>query len=223
MNKYSIIGGSILAVVLLVFGSMNSIVGYQTNQLTNQKIINSEVNPKELLFQMILDLTNNREIQKSILESETTGKRFFDPGARFSVFPSFIFTEMFLKQAYSMGVILTKTNSKSRLHSILKHYQMNNQGVQKKITSIIEKDAALKGKMTQLSCLSCDCGDQSTISWSFPIICTFLYIWYLFSIFLMDINIFAHSLLIDLIDVIIMYITGSLAYLFGCSWIPYIS
>ena len=54
MNKYLQIGGSILAVVLLL-GLMNNI-GYQTVQASNQEIINGEVHQKESLFPTISKL-----------------------------------------------------------------------------------------------------------------------------------------------------------------------
>jgi len=174
MKKYPLIGVSIIAVVLLVLGSLNNTIGYQTVQASNQKIIKDEVDQKELLFQTILDIANNKEIQKVILGSEITGKRFFDTGVRFSVFTPPVLTEKFLKHAYTMGVILTKTISKSKIHSILKQNQVGNQEVQKEITNVIEKDATLKGEMSQLSSITCDCGNDNTTSWNFPVLCLLL-------------------------------------------------
>jgi hypothetical protein len=46
MKKYPLLGVSIVAVVLLVLGSFNNIVGYQTVQASNQKIITTEINDK---------------------------------------------------------------------------------------------------------------------------------------------------------------------------------
>jgi len=218
MNKYPLIGGSILAVVLLVLGSLTNVIGYQTVQSSNQNTINNEVNQKELLFQTILDMANNKEIQKVILGSEFTGKRFFDTGVRFSVFSPPVLTEKFLKHAYTMGVILTKTISKSKIHSMLERYQMNNQGVQKEISAVIEKDAKLNGEIKQLSNSKCDCENENTTQWSFPVICTFLFIWYLFSIFLEEINYFFHILFIYFFDTIILVLSVTLGHLFGCSW-----
>jgi hypothetical protein len=175
MNKYPLIGSSICAVVLLVLALLTNVVGYQVVQSSNQKAINSEVDKKELLFQTILDIANNKEIQKVILGSEITGKRFFDPGMRFSVFNHPVLTEKVLKRLYTMGVILSKTIGKSKMHSLLEQYPVSNQGVQKGINAVIEKDATLKAEMKQLSNLSCDCENVSTTVWNFPIICSLLY------------------------------------------------
>jgi hypothetical protein len=175
MNKYPLIGGSILVMVLLVLGSLSNVVGFQTVQSSNQKMINEEINQKELLFQTILDIANNKEIQKVILGSGITGKRFFEPGMRFSTFTPHVLTEKFLKRMYTMSVILTKTISKSKMQSMIKHYQVNNQKVQNEISTVIERDAKLKGEITQLSNSKCDCENNNTTHlWNFPILCLLL-------------------------------------------------
>ena len=179
MDKKPLIGVSICAVGLLVLGSLSNVVGYLSVQSSNQKMINSEIDQKELLFQTIFDMANNKEIQKVILGSEITGKRFFDTGVRFSVFAPPILTEKFLKRIYTMGVILSKTISKSKIHSMLKQYQVNNQGVQKEITVVIEKDAKLNGEITQLSNLECNCENDTATRWSFPALCNVLWPFYI--------------------------------------------
>jgi hypothetical protein len=174
MNKYPLIGGSICAVVLLVLASLTNVVGYQTVQVSNQKIINNELNEKDLLFQTIVDIANNKEIQRVILGSELISKRFYDPGIRFSTFTPPVLTKRFLNFAYHFGLILSKTIGKSKMQSVMKQRQANNQGVQKEINAVIEKDAKLKEEMTQLSSLSCDCENENTTQWNFPILCGFL-------------------------------------------------
>ena len=207
MNKYPLIGGSILAVVLLVLASLTNVIGYQTVQSSNQKIITTD-NPKELLFQTIVDMVNNKEIQKVILNSELTRKRFFNPGVSFSVFNPPVLTEKFLKRMYTMGVILFGTPSKSKIQSMLKQYQVNNQGIQKEITAVIEKDATLNKKITQLSNSKCDCEDISVVtSWPFPIICCIAGFLVLIGVFL--------ALTIGSGD-ILLNIAGTLIKVFNC-------
>jgi hypothetical protein len=174
MNKYPVIGGSICAVVLIVLASLTNVVGYQTVQSSNQKIINDEVNQKEVLFQTIVDMANNKEIQKVILDSEITGKRFFDSGMKFSTFTFPVITEKFLKRIYTLGVFLFRTPSKIKLHSMLDKYQMNDAEMQKELSFVIEKDSTLKSEMAQLSSLPCDCENGNATVWHFPIICTIL-------------------------------------------------
>jgi hypothetical protein len=175
MKKYPLIGSSICAVVLLVLASLTNVVGYQTVQTSNQKIITTEINEKDLLFQTILDMANNKEIQKVILGSEIIGKRFFDPCMRFSFFTIQVLTEKFLKCMYTMGVMLSKTINKSKMHSLLGRHPVSNQWVQKQISSVIEKDFKLKGEMKQLSSLSCDCENKNTTKWGFPVLCEILF------------------------------------------------
>jgi len=176
MKKIPLIGFSIIAVVLLVFGSLINVVGYQTVQSSNQKVIHSEVDQKELLFQTILDIANNREIQRLLLNSDMKKgtERFFDPGMIFSIFTPHVLTKKYLNSTYNIGSILTKTLSKSKIHSILQQNQISNQGVQKEITAIIEENDTLNNEMNQLADLHCDCKKNSTTGWSFPVLCAFL-------------------------------------------------
>jgi len=73
-----------------------------------------------------------------------------------------------------MDVILTKTISKSKIHSVVEQYQVSNQEMQKEITAVIEKDATLNAEITQLSQSDCDCEKDSTTDLDFPVICEIL-------------------------------------------------
>jgi hypothetical protein len=76
---------------------------------------------------------------------------------------------------YVIGLMLSKFISKSRIHSMVEQYQIINQRVQKDITTIIERDATLKGEITQLSNSKCDCENENTTPlWTFPVLCTLL-------------------------------------------------
>jgi len=175
MDKRPLIGVSICAVVLLVLASLTNVVGSQTVQSSNQKAINSEVDQQDLLFQTIVDITNNKEIQRIILKSQINRDGFLNPELRYSIFDTPILTKNHLKQIYFIGLMLSKTISKSKMHSLLEHHQMIPQGLQKEITAVIEKDAALKTEIAQLSNSKCDCEDSSGItSWPFPVICAIL-------------------------------------------------
>jgi len=70
--KKPLIGVSILAVVILLLGSLVNVVGYQTVQTSQNNLIKEKNNQKELLFQTILDLANNKEIQQIIHKSPWT-------------------------------------------------------------------------------------------------------------------------------------------------------
>jgi hypothetical protein len=177
MQKKPLIGISIVAVVLLVLASFTNVIGVQTIKSANQKVLKEEIDQKELLFELILDIVNNKEIQKIIQNSEIKGNmgRFFVPHMKLSLFTPHVLTKKFLNSAYNMGLILSKTISTSKIHSILEQYQMSHQGIQKEINAVIEKDAKLNGEITQLSNSKCDCENDNTIGWSFPVLCLLLY------------------------------------------------
>jgi hypothetical protein len=175
MDKKPLIGVSICAVVLLILASLTNVVGYQTVQSSNQKAIHDEVDQKELLFQTIVDIANNKDIQRVILEYQIGKEGFFNPDVKFSVSNNPVLTKNHLKQMYLVGLCLSKTISKSRMYSLIERYQVNNQWVQKEVTDVIEKDATLKVEITQLSNSKCDCENDNTIRlWSFPVLCGLL-------------------------------------------------
>jgi hypothetical protein len=177
MKKYPLIDISIVAVVVLILASLSNVVGFQAVPSSNQKIIKEQVDQKELLFQTILDITNNKEIQKIILKSQMSR----------GIFPTSdipVVTKNQLKHMYLFGLMLSKVISKSRMHSMVQQYQLNNQGVQKEITAVIQKDATINGEITQLSNSKCDCENKNTTGWNFPIFCAILSVILLFLIFI---------------------------------------
>jgi hypothetical protein len=171
VDKKPLIGVSILAVVLLVMGSLSNVVGYQSVQTSQQNVIKERVNQRELLFQTIVDIANNKEIQGIILKSQMSRGIF--PTSEFPVI-----TKQQIKQMYFLGLILSKFVSKSRIQSMVGKYQFNNQEIQKDITTVIEIDKTLTTEITQLKDFDCDCENEinqekiSTTDFSdTPIIC----------------------------------------------------
>ncbi len=75
---------------------------------------------------------------------------------------------------YLIGLILSKIISKSKIHSMVEQYQFNNQEIQQEISSVIEKDATLDAEITQLQNSECDCENEKTVEWRFPVICILL-------------------------------------------------
>jgi len=179
MKKYPLIGVSICAVVLLVLASLSNVVGYQTVQSSNQNTINTKVNQRELLFQTIVDIVNNKEIQRIILKSQISKAGFFNPDARFSIFDLPVLTQNQLKQMYFIGLILTKVISKSRIHSMVEHYQITPE-IQKEISAVIENNPTIKEEITQLQNSECDCENENIAQSTYPIICASLFLIFLF-------------------------------------------
>ena len=218
MDKKPLIVVSICAVVLLVLGSLTNVVGFQTVQSSNQKAINDKVDQKELLFQTVVDISNNKEIRRILLKSQINGEGFLNQDVRFSIFNTPVLTKNQLKHMYYVGLILSKIISKSKIHSMIERYQVNNQGMQKEINAVIERDATFNGEMTQLLNLNCDCENDNTTRWNFTIICNILYIieipiaiiWLKFGWFE------GIRIVTEIIMIIFMMIGNGL----NCGWVP---
>jgi len=204
MDKKPLVGVSILAVVLLVMGSLSPVVGYQSVQSSQQNLIKERINQRELLFQTIVDIANNKEIQRIILKSQMS-RGIFPP----SEIP--VITKTQIRQMYFLGLILSKFISKSRIQSMIGKYQFNNQETQKEISAVIEKDTTLNSEITQLKDSQCDCEKENTNEWRFPVICVVLMILF-----------FSPYLLLAFIDVLFGEVPDTLMFLLlSLSFIPW--
>jgi hypothetical protein len=163
----------VISVILFFIGAaITPIIHFTNVKAVYEKERSQDTNQKELLFQTILNIANNKEIQKIILNSEIRREGFFSSGARFSRFSPQVLTKNHLRQMYLVGLILSKAIRTSRIHSMVE--QLKSQGIQNEINTVIEKDATLREEMTRLSSLQCDCGNDSTVLWHFPVLCLFL-------------------------------------------------
>jgi len=167
IRKCLAIGISITAVIILILTPFCNVVGYQTVQSSNQQTLKEEVNQRELLFQTIVDIANNKEIQRIILKSQMSRGIF--PTSEFPVV-----TKKQIRQMYIIGLILTKIISKSRIHSMIQQYQLINPKMHKEISTIITEDATLNVDIAQLRNSECDCENENIAERNFPIICNIL-------------------------------------------------
>ena len=167
MKQYPLIGISIIAVVILLLASLSNVVGYQSVQSSSEQTIKERINQRELLFQTIVDIANNKEIQRIILKSQMSQGIF--PTTEFPVV-----TKTQIRQMYFLGLILSKVVSKSRIQSLIGKYQFNNQEIQKEISTIIEKDTNINSEITQLKDSECDCENEFTMQSTFPVLCDIL-------------------------------------------------
>jgi hypothetical protein len=167
MDKKPLIVVSICAVVLLVIGSLSNVVGYQSVQTSQQNLIKERINQRELLFQTICDIANNKEIQRIILKSQMS-RGVFPP----SEIP--VLTKTQIRQMYFLGMILSKVISNQKIQSLIGRYQFGNQEIQKEISSVIGKDTNINSEITQLKDSECDCENENITRWSFPILCILL-------------------------------------------------
>jgi hypothetical protein len=115
MNTKAIIGVSILAVVLIVLGSQANVVGYKTVQSS----VKENLNEKDLLFQTICDLANNKDVQKAIIESQGKFQNPF-PAPQINAIPTI--TKRQLNLMYYLGLVLSKTMGTSRLSSLTRDH-----------------------------------------------------------------------------------------------------
>ena len=230
MKKKIIIGISIVSVVVIILASSSNVVGYQIVQATNQNIINKEVNQRELMFQTIVDLANNKEIQQIILKSQINRDGLFYPDEKFQTLDNPPVTKNQIKQLYFIGLLFTRIINKSKMQSILEQNRFNNQEMQQEIAAVIEKDATLDREVTQLLNSECDCDNEQSYSWDFPILCSILNVIMLIPLILFA---FGSSLgalglwfrLIGLIGNVIVNITVPIIYaiinvgtIFDCNW-----
>jgi len=216
MDKKPLIGISILAVVLLVMGSLSNVVGYQSVQTSQQNIIKERINQRELLFQTIVDIANDKEIQRIILKSQMSQGTF--PTSDVPVI-----TKNQIRQMYFLGLILSKVISKSRIHSMITQSQVMNPEMQKEISTIIGKDAILAGDVSQLHVLGCNCneGDSARL-WHFPIICTLLIPLALVGVFLLLGGVRWDAYLSYTIGVLILVSIGKISEILQCfPWAPH--
>jgi hypothetical protein len=203
MKKNPLIGVCIIAVVFLILGSLSNVVGYQSINTSQQNLTKERINQRELLFQTIVDIANNNEIQRIILKSQMSRGIFTT-----SELP--VLTNNQLKQIYLIGLMLSKFISKSRIHSITQQYKLINPGMQKEISALIEKDATLNAEITQLKNSECDCENENTAQWSFPVLCTLLFPFFAISAGLLILG-------ITEIPIEILTIIGSVL---NCFWYP---
>ena len=198
---------SIFCLFLLMFASLNTVIGYQTVQSSNQETINEVKNQKELLFQTIIDMVNNYDIQRIVNQYQMHHRSFFIPDVRFPILNTPVLTKNQLRQMYLIGLMFSMTFSNSKMYSMLERDTMNNRTIQKEITAVIEKDSTLKKEMTQLSDMTCACGGNSGITdREYPVICGILLIVFmvvLYSYFLIPFWYFLIQYIISEIDFIL--------------------
>lgn len=233
MRRSPLIGVSIVVVCMIVLASFTNVVGVQTVQSMNQKSIKNTIDQRELLFQVIVDLANNKEIQEIVQKYEMR-RNFENPfqmlgsqpllnSARMHLgmipHPPPVITKKYVEYAYRMGVILTHSRvfDGSKMHSLLERLQINSEELQKEITTVIEKNAILKGETIQLSNVQCDCENDNTTQRRFPVLCLilcpiFVFVFEMWLIITLGLHYYAYYL--EILFVILLNIGEKL----NCFW-----
>jgi len=174
-----------IGIILLFVGvTIAPTINLNIVKASQQNLIKERINQREMLFQTIVDIANNKEIQRIILKSQMSRGVF--PESELSVV-----TKNQIRKMYFLGLILSKVVIKSRIQSMVQQYQFNNQNIQMEMYDVIEKDTTLNSEITQLKGFDCDCNNKdTTFYWRFPIICLLLLPSVLLNFFLFIIAIF---------------------------------
>ena len=157
-----------IGIILLFAGvTIATTINFNTVKASQQNEINERINQIDLLFQTIVDIANNKEIQRIILKSQMSR----------GIFPTSelpVITKNQIRQIYFIGLILSKLISKSKMQSIMVKYQFDNHKIQMEISAVIEMNPTLKGEISQLQQFNCDCDNENLLRWNFPLICGIL-------------------------------------------------
>ncbi len=200
-----------IGIILLFVGvTIAPTINFNTVKASQQNVIEERINQRELLFQSIVDIANNKEIQRIILKSQMSR----------GIFPTTempVLTKNQLKRMCFIGVVLSKFITKTRMQSMVQQYQLLNPNIQGEINSVIEKDATLNAEITQLSNSECDCKNEKVTGlWKFPVICMGLYFifWFFMVIYLFS------RLTLDL-ALEFGQMINQIATKLDCFWAPY--
>jgi len=207
---------SLVTLCVVIGASYSGIVGVQSMKASNDRVINDTLDQKELLFQTIVDMAHNRDVQQIILGSELTRKQFIDPDMNFFIINRPILTEKFLKRVYTLGSVLLKTLNILRINTTLEKYHADDQAMRKKLAAVVEKDTVLKAEVAQLSNLSCRCENRNAIFWKFPVICVIIVLLVQFFTYLSNL-----SPDLNLLCFVPIFLLTSLYQFLQCSVSPY--
>jgi hypothetical protein len=210
LDKRSLTALSICTVVLFVLGSLSTVVGYQTVQTSQQNQFKERINQKGLLLQTVIDLANNKEIQRIILTYQLNKGGFFNRDVGFPSKYTPTLTMNQLKEMYIVSVLLLKFLSKSTIHSMVEQNQKHYQDMQEALTGVVGKNATLHNEILVLSGLNCDCGDERSSNWTFPVICTIVYVLYAIVIIIHAIIFFLGLILCIILTYIFLYLGDTL-------------
>ena len=120
-------------------------------------------------------------------------------------------------------LILSKTISKAKIHSMVEKYKLNNQEVQKEISAVIKKDLTFNAEIIQLSNLECGCENIIPSNRNYTGLCILLFPLYVLSwLFAFSANVMFDILNLDrnnrLIFLFYMLFILPVAIIFEIGW-----
>jgi hypothetical protein len=167
VDKKPLILFSLSTMILLTIGSFSTVVEVQAVQSFHQQGFQEEINQKELVFQTLCDLANDKEIQRIILKSQMNRGIF--PASGFPVV-----TKNQIESMYFFGQLFSKMMSAPRLQFIGGLYQYRTQEMQQRITTYVEKTPLLMDEITRVADLGCDCDNNGLVVRDLPVFCQIL-------------------------------------------------
>lgn len=204
MQKLVLVGVSVLAVITLVLGSQANMVGFSTIQAAQQTSYNERMNQRMLLYQVICDLANNRDIQKVILESNPVYS-VFKPYVSSMITP--VLTPARLNIMYGLSMVSYRFSTKDRDHN--SDTWMTHAHVLEKMDAIIENNKTLSDELTKLSFQDCSC-QQGPSPW-YPVLCSILEILMAFE-YTLSITVGYYHPLVWMILVVIFFVPGIIVW-----------
>jgi hypothetical protein len=165
-EKQILIGILFFCYLLIGTPAIASIVTDRTNPTFNKEITPQIIaNKKELLFQVIIDIANNKDLNQ-LIYVQSTFQQTIAP------IPAKKFTRNFLENVYILGKVLSRMINPYTIQRLYnKQTLISEQVLRNNIFKIINKDSNLKKNIEILLERQCDCG---IALWNFPIICGIL-------------------------------------------------
>ena len=164
MGKKKILIGSILAVALLILVSFSNVVGYNTVKTSQEELIESKYSfdeCKEYLFQTIIEISDNPEIQ-DIVKSNYKPQRTILPFRSNNVDLKVEHLELL----YELGLKIIDRLGEERVEDLMENIEIPDNAYE--IESIIMGNDELRERIYTLNTMNVK---SETVDWEYPIIC----------------------------------------------------
>jgi hypothetical protein len=178
--------GVVVGIILLFIGAtIVPTVHFTAVTASSSVLQRHESTPQELLFQLIIDITNNNDIRTLYANAQTTTgvvPHIF----RLSAVPLPALTMKELRTEFRLGLLLFKFFGKTQITTMARQYALHHQQLQTQITAAMKKDEKITSELSQLQSLDCHCSTSTeATSWGFPVLCIILVSLYFISLTLL--------------------------------------
>ena len=234
MKQRNICKGLAVAVILLFLG-----LAIQPSVAIVQTKIEIDIEPKDYLFQTIIDIGNNLDV-KELLEQYDND--IFNIDIDKSVYrkillrnPRLMFNTLFTKpsisieyldKCYNNGIEIANILGEDKVLEMIENIEVTDATLFDELNNIVSNDEELSDKLAVLKVMN----KELQLGWSFPILCSILNVLMIIPLILF---VFGSSLgalglwfrLLGLIGYVMVMITVPIIYaiinvgtIFGCNW-----